>query len=70
MTNCCYSPICLWIKNWFVSNESQIDKECEMIANKIVPILLPLIKTEIENILDSKFPELKPITDPIVNEVL
>ena len=70
MTNCCYSPICQWIKNWFISNENQIDKECEIIANKIIPIILPLIKTEIENIIDAKFPELKPITDPIVNEVL
>ena len=70
MTNCCYSPICQWIKNWFISNENQIDKECEIIANKIIPIILPLIKTEIENILDSKFPALKDITDPIVNEVL
>ena len=69
MTNCC-SPFYNWLKSWFVANENQIDKECEMIANKIVPILLPLIKQEIENILDSKFPEFKPITDPIVNEVL
>ena len=69
MTNC-FSPFYNWLKSWFVSNESQIDKECGMIANKIVPILLPLIKTEIENIIDAKFPELKPITDPIINEVL
>ena len=44
MTNCCYSPICQWFKNWFVSNESQIDKETEIIASKIVSIILPLIK--------------------------
>ena len=69
MTNCC-TPICLWLKSWFIANEQQLDKETEIIANKIVPIILPLIKTEIENILDSKFPALKDITDQIVNEVL
>ena len=69
MTNCC-SPLCQWLKSWFVSHENDIDKETEMIANKIIPIILPLIKTEIENIIDAKFPELKPITDQIVNEVL
>ena len=69
MTNCC-SPFYNWLKSWFVANENQIDKECEMIANKIILIILPLIKTEIENIIDAKFPELKTITDPIVNEVL
>ena len=67
---CCYSPICQWIKNWFVSNESQIDKETEIIANKIIPIILPLIKTEIENIIDAKYPAFKTITDEIVNQVL
>ena len=69
MTNCC-TPFYEWCKSWFVSHENEIDKECEIIANKIIPIILPLIKTEIENILDSKFPALKDITDPIVNEVL
>ena len=69
MTNC-FTPICQWFKNWFIANENDIDKETKMIANKIIPIILPLIKTEIENIIDAKFPELKPITDQIVNEVL
>ena len=67
---CCCSPFYNWLKSWFFANESEIDKECEIIANKIIPIILPFIKTEIENILDSKFPALKDITDPIVNEVL
>ena len=67
---CCFTPFCDWLKSWFISNENQIDKECEIIANKIIPIILPLIKSEIENILDTKFPELKPITDQIVNQVL
>ena len=69
MTNCC-TPICQWIKIWFISNENQIDKECEIIANKIIPIILPLIKTEIENIIDAKYPAFKTITDEIINEVL
>ena len=70
MTNCCYSPICQWFKNWFIANESEIDKETEIIANKIIPIILPLIKTEIENIIDAKYPAFKTITDEIINEVL
>ena len=66
----CFTPICQWLKSCFIANEKEIGKETEMIVNKIIPIILPLIKTEIENILDSKFPALKDITDPIVNEVL
>ena len=67
---CCYSPICLWLKSWFIANEQQLDKETEIIANKIVPIILPLIKTEIENIIDAKYPSFKTITDEIVNQAL
>ena len=70
MTNCCYSPICQWIKNWFISNEKEIEDEFVVIANKIVPIILPFIRQELENIIDTKYPELKPITDEIINEVL
>ena len=67
---CCCSPFYNWSKSWFFANESEIDKECEIIANKIMPIILPLIKQELENIIDTKYPELKPITDEIINEVL
>ena len=67
---CCCSPFYNWLKSWFIANENQIDKECEIIANKIVPIILPLIKSEIENILDTKYPAFKTITDEIVNEVV
>ena len=70
MNCCCHSPICQWLKSWFIANENKIDKESEIIANKIIPIILPLIKTEIENIIDTKYPQLKSITDQIVNEVL
>ena len=69
MTNC-FTPICQWLKSWFIANESEIDKETEIIANKIIPIIFPLIKTEIENIIDRKYPALKDITDEIINEVL
>ena len=69
MTNCC-TPICLWLKSWFIANENQIDKECEIIANKIIPIILPLIKQELENIIDTKYPAFKTITDEIINEVV
>ena len=67
---CCCSPFYNWFKNWFISNENQIDKECEIIANKIMPIILPLIKQELENIIDTKYPAFKTITDEIINEVL
>ena len=67
---CCFTPFCDWFKNWFISNEKEIDKETEIIASKIVSIILPLIKQDLENIIDTKFPELKPITDQIVNQVL
>ena len=67
---CCFTPFCDWFKNWFIANESEIDKETEIIASKIVSILLPLIKQELENIIDTKYPAFKTITDEIVNEVL
>ena len=67
---CCCSPFYNWLKSWFFANENQIDKETEIIASKIVSIILPLIKQDLENIIDTKFPELKPITDQIVNQVL
>ena len=67
---CCCSPFYNWLKSWFIANEKEIDKETEIIASKIVSIILPIIKQELENIIDTKFPELKPITDQIVNQVL
>ena len=69
MTNC-FTPICQWFKNWFIANEKEIEDEFVVIANKIVPIILPLIKQELENIIDAKYPALKDITDEIINEVL
>ena len=70
MTNCCFAPICQWFKNWFISNEKVIEDEFVVIANKIVPIILPLIRQELENIIDAKYPAFKTITDEIINEVL
>ena len=69
MTNCC-SPFYNWLKSLFIANENQFDKECEIIANKIIPIILPLIRQELENIIDAKYPAFKTITDEIINEVL
>ena len=68
--SCCFTPFCNWLKSWFVSNEKQIEDETVVMANKLVAILLPLIKQELENVIDSKFPEFKSITDEIINEVL
>ena len=67
---CCFTPIFQWFKNWFISNEKVIEDEFVVIANKIVPIILPLIKQELENIIDTKYPAFKTITDEIINEVL
>lgn len=66
----CFPSFFKWLKSWFISNENEIDKESEMIANRVIPIILPLIRTEIKNIIDTKHPAFKTITDEIVNEVL
>ena len=63
---CCFTPISQWFKNWFVVHEKEIEDEFVVIANKIVP----LIRQELENIIDTKYPALKDITDEIINEVL
>ena len=67
---CCFTPICQWFKNWFLVHEKEIEDEFVVIANKIVPIILPLIRQELENIIDTKYPQFKTITDEIINEVL
>ena len=67
---CCCSPFYDWFKNWFIANEKEIKDEFVVIANKIIPIILPLIRQELENIIDAKYPALKDITDEIINEVL
>ena len=67
---CCFTPFCDWFKNWFISNEKVIEDEFVVIANKIMPIILPLIKQELENIIDTKYSAFKTITDEIINEVL
>ena len=72
MTCCnCWNDFTNYIKSFFVKNEDQIKIEMYHLANAIVPIILPIIKQEIENILNQRIPTQFQIpVDNIINKVL
>ena len=72
MTCCnCWNDFTEYIKSFFVKNEDQIKIEMYHLANAIVPIILPIIKQEIENIINQRIPTQFQIpVDNIINKVL
>ena len=72
MTCCnCWNDFTNYIKSFFVKNEDQIKIEMYHLANAIVPIILPIIKQEIENIINQRIPTQFQIpVDNIINKVL
>ncbi len=67
----CFNDFTNYIKSFFVKNEEQINRETQILVDKLVPILLPIIKNEIENLVNSKIPlQIQPITNEIINTVL
>ena len=67
----CFNDFTNYIKSFFVKNEDQIKIEMYHLANAIVPIILPIIKQEIENIINQRIPTQFQIpVDNIINKVL
>ena len=67
----CWKDFTEYIKSFFVKNEEQIKTEMIILVHQLIPILLPIIKTEIENIINQRLPESLQIpVDNIINKVL
>ena len=67
----CFNNFTEYIKSFFVKNEEQIKLEMYNLVNSIIPIILPIIKQEIENIINQKIPSQYQIPmDNVVNNVL
>ena len=66
----CWNDFTEYIKSFFVKNEEQIKTEMIILVHQLIPILLPIIKTEIENIINQRLPEsLKAPVDNLINKV-
>ena len=52
----CFNDFTNFIKSFFVKNEEQIKLEMYHLANAIIPIILPIIKQQIEDIINQKIP--------------
>ena len=72
MTCCnCWNDFTNYIKSFFVKNEDQIKIEMYNLANAIVPIILPIIKQQIEDIINQRIPTQFQIpVDNIINKIL
>ena len=72
MTCCnCWNNFTEYIKSFFVKNEEQIKTEMIILAHQLLPILLPIIKQQIEDIVNQRIPgSLKIPVDNLINKVL
>ena len=67
----CFNDFTNYIKSFFVKNEDQIKIEMYHLANAIIPIILPIIKQQIEDIINQRIPtQLQIPVDNIINKVL
>ena len=67
----CFNDFTNYIKSFFVKNEEQIKSEMNHLANGIIPIILPIIKQQIEDIINQRIPlQFQIPVDNIVNKVL
>ena len=67
----CFNDFTNYIKSFFEKNEDQIKIEIYHLANAIIPIILPIIKQQIEDIINQRIPHQFQIpVDNIVNKVL
>ena len=67
----CFNNFTNYIKSFFVKNEEQIKLEMYHLVNSIIPIILPIIKQQIEDIINQKIPSQFQIpVDNVVNNVL
>ena len=72
MTCCnCWKDFTEYIKSFFVKNEEQIKTEMIILAHQLIPILLPIIKQQIEDIVNQRIPgPLKIPVDNVINKIL
>ena len=67
----CFNDFTNYIKSFFVKNEDQIKIEMYHLANAIVPIILPIIKQQIEDIINQRIPlQFQIPVDNVINKVL
>ena len=52
----CWNDFTEYIKSFFVKNEEQIKTEMIILAHQLLPILLPIIKQQIEDIINQRIP--------------
>ena len=67
----CLNDFTEYIKSFFVKNEEQIKTEMIVLAHQLLPILLPIIKQQIEDIINQRIPgPLKIPVDNVINKIL
>ena len=67
----CWNDFTEYIKSFFVKNEEQIKTEMIVLAHQLLPILLPIIKQQIEDIVNQRIPgPLKIPVDNVINKIL
>ena len=67
----CFNDFTNYIKSFFVKNEEQIKSEMYHLANAIIPIILPIIKQQIEDIINQRIPlQFQIPVDNVINKVL
>ena len=67
----CFNDFTNYIKSFFVKNEDKIKIEIYHLANAIIPIILPIIKQQIEDIINQRIPlQFQIPVDNIINKVL
>ena len=67
----CFNNFTEYIKSFFVKNEEQIKTEMIILAHQLIPILLPIIKQQIEDIINQRIPgPLKIPVDNVINKIL
>ena len=67
----CWNDFTEYIKSFFVKNEEQIKTEMIILAHQLIPIILPIIKQQIEDIVNQRIPgPLKIPVDNVINKIL
>ena len=67
----CWNDFTEYIKSFFVKNEEQIKTEMIILTHQLLPILLPIIKQQIEDIVNQRIPgPLKIPVDNVINKIL
>ena len=67
----CFNDFTSYIKSFFIKNEDEIKIQMLHLAQELLPIILPIIKQEVENIINQRLPnQLQIPIDNLINKVL